>query len=110
MLKIRGWKNQLSVIAPLLLLPFVENTFKHGIREDLSEGFVLVILSQIGEEFSLEVSNSKSVSSENVAVPGLGLKNVQKRLDLLYPGRHTLIINNEPDIYTICLTLKLDSA
>lgn len=101
--------QQTALIATLLLLPFVENTFKHGIREELNEGFVVVVLSQIGDELSLEVSNSKSVHNLTNEAPGIGLKNVKKRLDLLYPNRHSLVINDEPTTYTIFLTLKLDS-
>jgi len=101
--------QQAALIAPLLLLPFVENTFKHGIREELNEGFVLVVLSQMGDELSLEVSNSKSVHNLSNGASGIGLKNVKKRLDLLYPDRYTLVINDEPNTYTVCLTLKLNS-
>lgn len=101
--------EQTAVIEPLLLLPFVENTFKHGISEEINEGFVLVILSQIGNELSLEVSNSKSEIGANNGHDGIGLKNVKKRLDLLYPQRYSLTIQDEIDTYTVFLTLKLNN-
>ncbi|WP_316817795.1 sensor histidine kinase [Pedobacter nyackensis] len=101
--------DQTTIIEPLLLLPFIENTFKHGIKEETDEGFVLVILSLVGRELSLEVSNSKSASSVNNGHSGIGLKNIRKRLELLYPQRHSLIIKDETDTYTVFLTLTLNS-
>ncbi len=95
-------------IPPLLLLPFIENPFKHGIREELNEGFVLIVLSQMGNELSLEVSNSKS-SHNHHSLPGIGLKNAGKRLELLYPGRHLLQIRDETATYSLLLTLQLNT-
>ncbi|RZK41710.1 MAG: hypothetical protein EOO90_10165 [Pedobacter sp.] len=98
-----------TLIAPLLLLPFIENTFKHGIREELEEGFVLVIISQIGKELSLEVSNSKSTTEPTKETTGIGLKNVRKRLDLIYQNRYDLIIEDQEEVYKVSLTLLLEN-
>lgn len=94
------------LIEPLLLIPFVENAFKHGIREELSKGFVEVISLLADGELTFEVRNSKPVSPTPVT-GGLGLRNVRKRLELLYPGRHRLEVSDAPGAFAISLTLQI---
>lgn len=101
--------DQTALIEPLLLLPFIENTFKHGIREEAETGFVKIILSQMERELSLEVSNSKSANIGISGKPGIGLRNVRQRLDLLYSGAYAMIIADEKECYTVCLTITLKS-
>lgn len=91
-------------IEPLLLLPFIENAFKHGIREELKQGYVTIIVCATARELTLQVSNSKSATiSEHQQ--GVGLQNVRKRLDLLYNGRHQLYITDAERAYEVNLTL-----
>lgn len=97
-----------AVIEPLLLLPFVENTFKHGISEETDEGYVHIIISQVDDELSAEIRNSKSRRRETrVLQEGIGLENAKKRLKILYPGRHTLEIHEDDSSYEVRLSLKL---
>ncbi len=93
-------------IAPLLLLPFVENAFKHGIGEEMEEGFVLVVISLMDNELSIEVKNSKCETK--LTDGGFGLANARKRLELLYAGNYTLDITDEEFVYTVYLALKLN--
>lgn len=95
-------------IEPMLLIPFVENAFKHG--TGYTNGAVINIgltirkgelLFQVKNRYDPETDTSKDESS------GIGLSNVRSRLSLLYPGRHDLDINTDKNLFTITLTLKL---
>jgi two-component system LytT family sensor kinase len=95
-------------IEPMLLIPFVENAFKHGtgyedqpfieINLSVREG---VLVFQVKNKFDQETDTSKDES------PGIGLSNVRSRLTLLYPGRHNLVIQTDNNLFSIHLTLKL---
>ena len=101
---VQGINNDLT-IEPLLMLPFIENAFKHGLEEETGQGFVNIILCVIENELTLEVSNSKPIAPNPST--GIGLQNVTKRLQLLYPGRHDLRVNEEAGTYHVTLTLQL---
>ena len=73
-------------IALLLLLPFVENAFKHGLSRQLNDAWLQIQLTVSEQELVFKVENSKP----ELPVTGLGLPNVAKRLALIYPGRHQL--------------------
>ena len=95
-----------KMIAPMLLVPFVENAFKHG---SLSNQDPLVInLSIEDEAFSFEVINKyKEVPEENKdQVGGIGLENIKRRLSLIYPNRNNLSINNTENKFHVVLTLN----
>lgn len=94
-----------AYIEPLLLLPFIENAFKHGLQEETSGGFVNIVICMAENELTLEVSNSKPAQSETVLNKGIGLQNAVKRLDILYPGRYQLDIKDDTGIYSVSLTL-----
>ena len=94
-------------IAPLILLPFVENSFKHGVSEQLEKCWVNLHLHAEGDLFSFNLSNSCSNELVPGAAGGIGLQNIRKRLDLMYPGQYTMTINEEPDMYAVKLQMKL---
>jgi sensor histidine kinase YesM len=102
------YKNKL--IVPLLLIPFVENTFKHGASKMLKEPRIRLKMIIKENDFYMELSNNKplQVFSQN-GKSGIGLKNVQKRLQLLYPGKHELIINSTDDAFLIQIKLPLQA-
>lgn len=97
------------VIAPLLLTVFVENAFKHSLSSQ--DKHIRIVLDIRADENGLlhfscmnsytEQSNTDHLSS------GIGLENVRKRLDLLYPDRYTLHIGQQDDCYDVALTLQL---
>ncbi len=95
-------------IAPLLLLPFAENCFKHGGIG--TNGFfdITIHLQITNQQLFFQIKNSKKSKKriDNVS-GGVGLKNIQQRLQLLYPNKHELKIKDEKDFYTIRLTLNL---
>jgi hypothetical protein len=100
---------QAATIAPMLLIPFVENAFKHGISlRDPS--YIKIALELNGNQLNFDVHNSKHNRAEGDPEhdkSGIGLLNVRQRLALLYPGRHELIIRETGKEYFIHLTLKL---
>jgi two-component system, LytTR family, sensor kinase len=95
-------------VEPMLLIPFVENAFKHGtgyvdhpvidINLTAREG---ILVFQVKNKFDRETDTSKDESS------GIGLSNVRARLTLLYPGRHDLVVHTDRNLFSINLTLKL---
>ena len=96
-------------IAPMLLIPFVENAFKHGIsfREP---SHIKIILQIKDRTLYFDVSNSKHVRQHNDPEKdqsGIGLENVKQRLKLLYPNRHELIIRDSATEFFIHLTVQL---
>jgi LytS/YehU family sensor histidine kinase len=100
-------------IAPLLLLPFIENSFKHGVNNQLSKVWVRIdILVQAGQ-LVLKVENNKSPFPSKVVEKnksGIGLQNVKKRLDLIYDNSYNLEILNEEDTYLVVLKIQLDGS
>lgn len=93
-------------VAPLLFIPFVENAFKHSQNEKLEKGYIYISLNIIGEKITFEVDNSKPQNEYNKdEVGGIGLKNIQQRLKLLYPNKYNLDINETNDSFKIKLEL-----
>ena len=95
------------MIAPMLLVPFVENAFKHGDKS--LQGLGIKILMEIEEhKISFRVSNLKSSRSvEKINDSGIGLSNIRKRLELQYPGKHELVINDGPELFEVLLKLDV---
>jgi sensor histidine kinase YesM len=93
-------------IAPLLLLPFVENCFKHGVSEELDACWISLHLHVGDERLDLKLINSCLPADGQTAANGLGLQNVQRRLNLLYPGCHSLKIIPEADSFTVSLSIS----
>lgn len=96
------------MIEPLLLIPFVENAFKHS---GMSPGGINKILVRGALEngwFNFTVNNSIGIAVHEVMNHGgIGLQNVQRRLELLYPAKHYLKLDNDGEQFTISLKLNL---
>ncbi|WP_426587239.1 sensor histidine kinase [Mucilaginibacter sp. R-33] len=97
-------------IEPLLFMPLIENTFKHALHRDIMDNWVKLILAVDENELIFQTSNAKLPANDNYdkSQGGIGLLNVRKRLDLLYAGRHELIIFEEEEIFTVSLTIQLN--
>jgi two-component system LytT family sensor kinase len=96
-------------ITPMLLIPFVENAFKHGISLQ-HPSHIKVTLQTKGNKLYFDVHNSIYIKSDNdpeKLKSGIGLENVKQRLSLLYPGKHELIIRESAKEFFIHLTLEL---
>lgn len=96
-----------SLLPPLLLVIFVENAFKHGISYR-TKSFVEISLQPHGDRllFSCRNSRQQKPQDENMK-GGVGLSNVRRRLDLLFPGNYTLDIKEQEDTYTVHLDIPL---
>ncbi len=97
-------------IAPLLLIPFIENAFKHSNLFDKQLGWVNIHLIIEETTLFLNVSNSVGEKPQHKdKVGGIGLENVKKRLDLLYKGHYTLNIRSVNQMYDASLKIDLIS-
>ena len=95
-------------IAPLLLLPFVENCFKHGTSKLLRNPWVNLKIEIQENIMFMKLMNGKDADTSNlVPKSGTGIPNVQKRLNLLYPGKYELQVSNEKNVYVVDLKIEL---
>jgi hypothetical protein len=112
-------KEEKYGIAPLLLLVFVENAFKYAQRNDRGERFLEIRAERVENAlhflakntFQEKLGNEKNTTMaqlENKGA-GLGLENVKRRLELLYPGKHALVINQEGGVFSVNLKLELET-
>ncbi len=96
-------------IAPLLFVPLIENAFKHGVNISAESPFIQVDLS-VDDNHTLHFScqNLKDdFPEEDKHSGGIGLENVRKRLELIYPGKHEMIIKDKRDNYSVTVNLEL---
>ena len=101
--------DQNKLIAPLLMIPFVENSFKHGTSQMLRRPWVKLEITCVGNQLFFNLSNSKpSLIVPNKSNKGIGLNNVKKRLQLLYPGKHQLDIYSTDDSFSVNMQILLE--
>ena len=95
-------------VPPMLLIPFVENAFKHGVATTNEKSFVNVRIDIAQKRLQLVVVNSvPKKPTRTVSSTWTGLANTRKRLQLVYPGRHYLDIVRQPDTYQVTLFVNL---
>ncbi len=96
-----------KAIVPLILIPFIENAFKYGINPD-TESHIKIQIFIKDQTLTLVVQNSivaNNISEEEKTEEGL--KNTQKRLEFMYPGKHSLTVNENDDTYEVTLKIEL---
>lgn len=98
-----------KIIAPMLLIPFIENSFKHGVSASTNSNYVHIDLRIKSNDlfFSVENNKRKIYKANQQPSSRLGLKNVKRRLELLYPDRHKLDIEEKENSYKVNLEIKL---
>ena len=95
-------------IAPLLLLPFVENCFKHGASNILQNPWISLTIEVKDSTLVMKLMNGKANANEIFPKkPGVGIDNVCRRLELLYKGRHELQIREEEEVFIVDLKIEL---
>lgn len=95
-------------IAPLLLILFVENAFKHGPQASVQAGWVRIQATIQNGQLRFEVANRIPLSSDGtVRQGGVGMSNARRRLDLLYPGRYQLTMQRDAHVFNVLLILNL---
>ena len=107
-LVVQGDTKNISV-EPLLFLPFIENTFKHALHADMSDKWVKLVLTVDDDELVFQATNPSMPKNirPKYSSGGIGLSNIRKRLELLYPERHELVIHDEAHTFTVILTISL---
>ena len=94
-------------IAPLILIPFIENAFKHGVNPEAHSNIRIHLYMQAGV-LKMEVQNNKvPVQTGNETSTGLGIQNTRNRLELLYPGRFDLRVMDTEQQFTVHLSIQL---
>jgi two-component system, LytTR family, sensor kinase len=107
---VEGVMNDMN-IAPLIFIAFIENAFKHGASNAIAPGFVQIHMLIENNEVNMYVENSKAEKQpmmEHKRSGGIGLVNVKRRLDILYPKRYHLDIYDNPNTYGVNLWVKLE--
>lgn len=93
-------------IAPLILLPFVENAFKHGASEARFDSYIHLRTELRNGQLNFTIENSKDDENEKAIVENIGLSNVRRQLELMYP-EHLLQLSNERNRFLVKLTINL---
>ncbi len=104
-IRVTGEVNE-RTIAPLILLPFVENCFKHGASEELQQSWVKLTIDSQPHVTIIKVENNKASENGLNRKEGIGIQNVKRRLDLLYPDKHELKIINGEETFLVILTIQ----
>ena len=97
-------------IAPMLLIPFIENSFKHGLQGGPGGAFVHIHM-KTGTgilEFSIRNNRGKGTIEEPEQRKGIGIENTRQRLELIYPGKHLLRIRKDHDTFLVQLQIELN--
>lgn len=97
-----------KIIAPMIFIPFIENAFKHNNNKKL-ENAISININIEEEKINFECINKfDSTRKPKEESNGLGNNLIQKRLNLIYPNRHTLKVKNENNLYSVSLTIEND--
>jgi two-component system, LytTR family, sensor kinase len=99
-------------IAPLLLINFVENAFKHGVKSTTQKSYVKLNVSVLNNQLLFDVSNSIDADAQlndlaDSTIGGIGLQNVKRRLAILYPNKHSLKLGKSETQYNVYLMIQL---
>lgn len=93
-------------IAPLILLSLVENAFKHGAGEDGGSPKIDISISSDQNNFKFTISNSVVDTTSEISKDAIGLENIKKQLDLIYPNQYELNIDKQANLFTVTLALE----
>lgn len=94
-------------IAPLLFLPLIENSFKHGVKGDVGSTYVAIHLVSRENEVCFTIRNNVGESSSIEKTEGIGLENIRQRLDLIYPDNYSFIISEDNNEFKVTLKVKI---
>ncbi|WP_226742872.1 sensor histidine kinase [Polaribacter gangjinensis] len=97
-------------IYPMLLLPLLENSFKHGLKSGVQNPFIEIKLTSKNKKLDFIISNNyKEIKNNNKTENhGIGLKNIQENLAIIYPNKHLFVVTNNNPIFSVQLTLNLE--
>ena len=95
-------------IPPMLIIPFVENAFKHGVSRSMEKAWIKISITEENKRLDISVSNSKSQNPMKSKTGGIGLVNAKKRLDLLFNEDYTLDIAEKNNRYDVLLSIPIN--
>lgn len=95
-------------ISPLILLPFVENAFKHGVCENRFESYIHIDMKLENSRLNFNIENTKEQNETNKVNENIGLKNVKRQLELMYK-EYNILVNSDSFLFKVCLTINLKS-
>jgi sensor histidine kinase YesM len=103
------------LIEPFLILPFIENSFKYCLDDAISQAWITISISVTDDWLVVKIENSlptnfKTNNTVDNTNSGVGIANVNRRLELLYPNQHVLTIKNEIDYFFVSLKIKMNAA
>ena len=101
--------NEQLEVYPMLLLPIIENSFKHGLKSGVKNPFINIDLHENNNRLTFKLSNNfkQKNTLENTNYNGIGLKNIQENLTLIYPNNHTFKTEINDGVFSVKLTLEL---
>lgn len=94
-------------IAPMILIPFIENAFKYSRIEELEDAYVKMHISKINTKVHFSISNSVPETNKTGPGSGLGIPNVEHRLKIIYPNKSEMNIDEQNDQFTVDLTIEV---
>ncbi|MGE0090394.1 MAG: sensor histidine kinase [Bacteroidales bacterium] len=103
-----NFKSKDIKIPPMLIIPFVENAFKHGVGKSMEKSWIKINIDVTGHSLNIEVSNNKSQNKIKSETGGIGLLNVKKRLDLLFYDSYSLNISEKNNRFDVFLTIPIN--
>jgi LytS/YehU family sensor histidine kinase len=95
-------------IPPMLIIPFIENAFKHGVTKSMDKSWINIYIDEAEHMLNIVVSNSKNHNPAKRKTGGIGLLNVKKRLDLLYSNSYKLDISEKNNHYDVFLSIPIN--
>ncbi|MBN1154416.1 sensor histidine kinase [candidate division KSB1 bacterium] len=96
-----------SLIPPMLFIPFIENSFKYSKIEECQDAFIDIVLTSDQDEIAFDIRNSIANSIKQQPGAGTGIDNVKKRLEIIFPQKHSLTIDHEKNEFYVHLRLFL---
>tara|TARA_R110002050_G_scaffold110892_3_gene223628 strand:+ start:37341 stop:38393 length:1053 start_codon:yes stop_codon:yes gene_type:complete len=102
-------ENENYPLYPMLLLPLIENSFKHSTIDDSGNAFITIDITQKENTFFFTIENNNTKKEEILPneYSGIGLENIKNNLELVYPGRYTFTIKETKELFSVNLTLQI---
>lgn len=104
-------ENPSVMVIPYIFLSLVENAFKHGVSKEPKDSYILITLTQTNRDLAFDIQNSATNASPAVSgdyTQGIGVNNIRRQLELVYPDRHSYTIDHTNESYRV--TLRIDKA
>lgn len=101
------FKSKDIQIPPMLIIPFIENAFKHGVAKSMEKSWIKISIHETGQVLDIAVSNSKSQNPTKSKTGGIGLVNVKKRLEILFRDSYKLDISEKNNSYDVFLSIPI---